>query len=334
MNEIPPHSLLAKSLGYDRLFDSPSLSDPVLKWLRSNRTRIDSAFDSSQNGNLKRWLEVFDKLPDIAVSEIDLQNAVSAGGDCSGEQLEQLRDGLLGMHPWRKGPFNLFGIGLDTEWRSDLKWQRIENLIDWENQLVLDVGSGNGYYGWRMLGQGARQVIGLDPFLLYVMQYGVLNRYFSTPANVVLPLPYSALPVDLISFDITVSMGVLYHRSNPIDHLLSLFHSLKPGGQLLLETLIIAGDSDEVLVPRDRYAKMRNVWFLPTVPQLVRWLERCGFTTIELADETITTEQEQRRTEWMTFESLADFLDPNDSSRTIEGYPAPRRAVLTARRKS
>ncbi|MEW8068099.1 MAG: DUF1698 domain-containing protein, partial [Candidatus Thiodiazotropha endolucinida] len=44
-----------------------------------------------------------------------------------------------------------------------------------------------------------------------------------------------------------------------------------------------------------------------------------------------TTIEEQRATEWMRFESLADYLDPADRSLTIEGYPAPRRAVFVAR---
>nr|WP_169730591.1 DUF1698 domain-containing protein [Carnimonas nigrificans] len=42
---------------------------------------------------------------------------------------------------------------------------------------------------------------------------------------------------------------------------------------------------------------------------------------------------EQRSTEWMTFQSLKDFLDPEDQHKTIEGYPAPRRALLVATRE-
>jgi len=32
----------------------------------------------------------------------------------------------------------------------------------------------------------------------------------------------------------------------------------------------------------------------------------------------------------MTFHSLEEFLEANDPTRTIEGFPAPRRAILTA----
>ena len=56
-------------------------------------------------------------------------------------------------------------------------------------------------------------------------------------------------------------MGVLYHRRSPIDHLLELKGCLQTGGELVLETLVIDGGLGEVLVPENRYAKMRNVWF-------------------------------------------------------------------------
>jgi tRNA (mo5U34)-methyltransferase len=98
----------------------------------------------------------------------------------------------------------------------------------------------------------------------------------------------------------------------------------------VLETLVIDGEGDRVLVPKGRYAKMRNVWFIPSLPLLENWLRRCGFERVTTVDVTRTTFEEQRSTDWMTFESLADFLDPADRDFTIEGYPAPRRAIVTA----
>ena len=41
-----------------------------------------------------------------------------------------------------------------------------------------------------------------------------------------------------------------------------------------------------------------------------------------------TTVEEQRSTDWMTFESLADFLDPNDANKNVEGHPAPLRDIF------
>jgi len=77
---------------------------------------------------------------------------------------------------------------------------------------------------------------------------------------------------------------------------------------------------------------MRNIWFIPTPAALQRWLRRCGFIDVKIADVSATSLDEQRSTEWMRFESLKDFLDPDDLSKTVEGLPAPRRAILVARR--
>jgi len=71
---------------------------------------------------------------------------------------------------------------------------------------------------------------------------------------------------------------------------------------------------------------------VPRVAQLSSWLEAAGFTSVRLVDVTATTTAEQRSTPWMTFESLAEALDPADPQRTVEGYPAPVRAALLAAR--
>ncbi|MCA9057214.1 MAG: tRNA 5-methoxyuridine(34)/uridine 5-oxyacetic acid(34) synthase CmoB, partial [Planctomycetaceae bacterium] len=206
--------------------------------------------------------------------------------------------------------------------------------VDLQNHLVLDVGCGNGYYGWKMLHHGAHTVVGFDPFLLYVMQFEVFRRYAREDIrHFVLPLADTDLPKQLHAFDTALSMGVLYHRTSPIDHLMSLWHALRPRGQLVLETLIIDSAKPEVLVPENRYAKMRNVWFIPSLPMLQLWLKRTGFDNVRVVDVSPTTTAEQRQTEWMTFESLPDFLDPLDTTRTIEGDPAPLRAMLVATRR-
>ena len=132
------------------------------------------------------------------------------------------------------------------------------------------------------------------------------------------------------AFDTVFSMGVLYHRRSPFDHLLELRDALRPGGELVLETLVIEGEKGMVLVPRGRYARMRNVWFLPSVAELEHWLLRAGFVAPRCIDVTVTTMAEQRSTAWMQFESLAQCLQAEDITRTIEGYPAPRRAILLA----
>jgi tRNA (mo5U34)-methyltransferase len=195
---------------------------------------------------------------------------------------------------------------------------------------VLDVGCGNGYHCWRMAGAGAHLVLGIDPTLLYLMQFLAVDHFLRVPAVAVLPLALEALPAGMTGFDTVFSMGVLYHRRSPMDHLRDLRRLLRRGGELVLETLVLDGPGDRVLVPEGRYSMMRNVWFIPAPDALVKWLGRNGFRNVRVLDVSTTTVREQRSTQWMRFKSLADFLDPDDPARTIEGLPAPRRGIFLA----
>jgi tRNA (mo5U34)-methyltransferase len=303
-------------------------------WVAKLPEQLAKAFDPAVHGNFTYWQKQVDSVPESAAS----QNKLDAGAiqigrpeDLSALEKEQLKTHLMALHPWRKGPYELFGIQLDCEWRSDWKWDRLKNHIaPLKHKLVLDVGCGNGYHCWRILGAQAKMVIGIDPLLLNVMQYHMIKRLHGEAPIYVLPLGIEQLPNNLKAFDTVFSMGVLYHRRSPIDHLLELRHLLKPGGELVLETLIINGSLGEVLVPEDRYARMRNVWFLPSCETLISWMKRCGFINIRLIDVTQTSAQEQRSTEWMTFNSLSSFLDPENPNLTCEGLPAPTRAMLLA----
>jgi tRNA (mo5U34)-methyltransferase len=248
-----------------------------------------------------------------------------------GEQAA-LEEGLQGLRPWRKGPFDFFGVTIDAEWRSDWKWDRLAPLLDFAGKRVLDVGCGNGYYARRVRGAGAATVVGVDPTLLFSCQSAAFDRYAPDPQWLLLPLPFEALP-KAQPFDLVMSMGVLYHRRDPLAHLSALAAQLAPGGQLVLETLVIPGDAQQVLVPPDRYARMRNVWFLPSVAALQRWLDRLGLES-HCANVAPTTPEEQRTTPWMPFESLREALAPDDESLTVEGLPAPHRALLVAEKRA
>lgn len=286
------------------------------------------------HGDMSRWQAAIDGLPHISAEKIELdQPWVSVSGQpIDGEQQRLIEAALQQFHPWRKGPFRIHGIEIDSEWRSDLKWQRLSpHLSDLDGRLVLDVGCGNGYYAWRMLGAGAGLVLGIDPTLLFVKQFEAIRHFLGKHHAVfLLPLGIECMPSSMALFDTVFSMGVFYHRRAPLDHLQELRDLLRPGGELVLETLVIEGRANEVLVPADRYAKMRNVWFIPSPATLQQWLERCGFKQVRMVDMTATRIDEQRSTAWMRFESLSDYLHPADSTRTQEGYPAPVRAIFLA----
>lgn len=286
-----------------------------------------------RHGDFKRWQGGFDALPDITPSEVHLNaSAVKIGVPADTSMpAETIELALKQLHPWRKGPFDLFGIHIDTEWRSDWKWNRLKNAIrPLDGRTVLDVGCGCGYHLWRILGAGAELAIGIDPTALFSMQFAAIKRYQPDEPAFILPIGIEAMPSGMACFDTVFSMGILYHRKSPIDHLLELKSLLNNGGELVLDTLVIEGDEQSCLMPHGRYAKMRNIWFIPSVEMLSLWLKRAGFKNIQVVDVSPTTTNEQRTTEWMTFESLADFLDPDDASLTIEGYPAPVRTIFTA----
>ncbi len=302
----------------------------ILKsWLETLPDLIDQKLDPSTHGKLPGWLETLDQLPNIEPSKVDLNIGKIQIG--SSDQTQSIESLLRNFEPWRKGPYDLFGTHIDTEWRSDWKWDRVAPHIQpLKYRRVLDIGCGNGYHCFRMLGAGAERVIGIDPGILSVMQFQAIKHFIPDQPIDVLPLGIEEIPQRSKAFDTVFSMGVLYHRRSPIDHLQELAGCLKPGGELVLETLIIDGEEGQVLLPKDRYAQMRNVWFLPSCPTLQAWLKRCGFTDIKLVDVTQTTIEEQRTTGWMQHYSLSEFLDPLDQNKTCEGLPAPKRAIFVA----
>ncbi|MGQ7274307.1 tRNA 5-methoxyuridine(34)/uridine 5-oxyacetic acid(34) synthase CmoB [Marinobacter sp. V034] len=309
-------------------------SEGKADWANQISDQLYRRFESNPHGDITRWHSALKQLPVLHNVDADMNSAaitLSTEGGLSDQQRADLETGLRGLMPWRKGPFSFFGLDIDTEWRSDWKWDRVAPyLSDLEGRRILDVGCGSGYHCWRMAGAGARQVIGVDPGLLFLMQFFSVKDYLNAPHVHMLPCRLEDLPPALNYFDTTFSMGVLYHRRSPLDHLLELRDTLKDGGELVLETLVVDGPEGYSLMPEDRYGMMRNVWFLPSCDTLMRWLERTGFRNARVVDVTATSTEEQRSTDWMRFQSLEDFLDPIDPTKTVEGYPGPLRATIVA----
>ena len=282
------------------------------------------------NGNIPKWTIALDALKAMPKGEIELNEPYISINQNSLDS-EIIVSAFKKLLPWRKGPFMFNNLKLESEWQGDLKWKRLQNHITpLKNRRVLDVGAGNGYFTLRMAMEGAKKVLGIEPFLLFNYQYAAIKSLIGNEINaMLLPIRLEEMPKSAI-FDSVFSMGVLYHQRNHMEHLLQLKDIMAPGAELILETLVVEGPKGYMLIPEGRYAQMRNVHCLPSVETLKSWLADANFNNIKVVDISKTSSEEQRRTEWIgdNAASLEDFLDPSDPSLTKEGHPAPTRVII------
>jgi tRNA (mo5U34)-methyltransferase len=262
------------------------------------------------------------------VTDVEIGDIIRVQTD-KAENYEPLAKSLK---PWRKGPFMIDDLLIDSEWRSYVKYNLIAPRLCLENKSALDLGCNNGYYLLRMYELKPRELFGFDPSERFFLQFSFINRFLNAPIDYFLKGAQN-LDEFLERFDTIVCLGVLYHRSDPIATLRAINGALRKGGELILDTLIIENEASVAFTPWKRYAKMSNVWFIPSLKALGAWLERTGFCDIETIAIKPTNSSEQRKTDWIDGESLDDFLDPDDKSRAIEGYAAPVRAYLRAAKR-
>ena len=317
--------------------------NPFLQHILSSRPPAEAAAltqvlatwqTDSKHGNWPKWEKRRQQLPSPASPTWSVKDGVvQLSTDAFGERESRTIEHLLRQFmPWRKGPYQIGQTMIDTEWRSDLKWDRLlPHITPLTGRDVLDIGCGSGYHLWRMLEAGAKRVVGIDPTDLFFMQHLIVSHFAPQVPIHFLPLALEQLPAS-DAYDTVFTMGVFYHRRDPFSFLKQCQRQLNVGGELILETLVVPGDSQTVLMPQDRYAQMSNVWFLPSVEAMLVWLKKAGFKHPQCIDIAMTNSSEQRQTDWIEGHSLAQFLDPNDASLTIEGYPAPTRAVFIAHR--
>ncbi len=288
-------------------------------------------------GNALKYSLALERLPDISIRFFlspELDRDIITVGDkyhIDPHSKKDMEKALFNLCPWRKGPFNIFGIQIDSEWKSWIKWKRfIDNISPLKNKRILDIGSSNGYYMFRMAFHDPFMVLGLEPQHTFYYQYLALQKYLNLKNVFCLPITFDELPPTGRYFDTIFCMGILYHRRSPLDMLIKIHELMVKGGELIVENLVISSDEDICLFPESRYAKMRNVFFIPSLKAMESWLKRSGFTNIECIDISVTNSFEQRKTAWIQTESLKDFLDPANNEKTVEGYPAPVRAIFKA----
>jgi tRNA (mo5U34)-methyltransferase len=286
--------------------------------------------------NIKPMREALDKIKQIDTSNFDIKfdDWIVIGDNNSLSTNEQniLYESAKALIPWRKGPFSLCGLEINSEWQSNKKYNLLRPYFNLKNKCVADVGCNNGYYMFRMLEDSPRKLVGFDPSAIFRTQFDFVNHFVKSD------IKYEMLGVEHIEyyetkFDFIFMLGVLYHRSDPISALKSLNKSLNKNGEIIVDSFIIDGEDEVCLVPHNRYAMIPNVYFIPTVNCFKNWLNRAGFTDINVLEITTTDDKEQRVTPWTFGMSLDDFRDPKDYTKTIEGYPAPKRVYLKAKKK-
>jgi tRNA (mo5U34)-methyltransferase len=271
---------------------------------------------------------IVDNLPNIENCEFKLQDTISLTcKDISEEDKKHINESALGLRPWRKGPFEVFDTFIDTEWKSFIKYNLLRTHFNLKNKIVGDIGCNNGYYLFRMLEDKPKKIVGFDPSALCKLQFDFINHFAKTDIKFEL-LGVEHLPFFEHKFDILFCLGVLYHRGDPVKTLKELYNSLNKGGELILDTFMIDGDEATALCPGKTYSKIPNIYFVPTIKALQNWSQKVKFNSFEVLEIKKTELNEQRRTDWILGESLGDFLDPNNSELTIEGYPAPKRVYV------
>lgn len=274
------------------------------------------------------WQEL-DKLPNYK-TKYDLDDVITiTTQELNKDQQDQIDTLARAMKPWRKGPFKINSLFIDTEWQSFIKYNLLEPYFNLEGKTVGDIGCNNGYYLFRMLKHKPKKLVGFDPSALFYTQFSLINHFIKSD------IVYELLGVEHLGmyehkFDVLFCLGVLYHRSDPIATLKSLYKGLENGGELFLDTFMIDGEEDVALTPFERYSKIPNIYFIPTINALKNWCYRAGFKDIEVLTIKTTDKTEQRKTDWIDSQSLEDFLDPQNPNLTVEGYPAPKRVYIKA----
>ncbi len=282
--------------------------------------------------NIKPRWEAIKSLPNPSNIQIQLNDTVEISMDMlSDEDEKNIYNCAKLIEPWRKGPFKVSTTFIDTEWRSNLKYNLLRPHFNLKDKIVGDIGCNNGYYLFRMMEDNPKRLVGFDPSSIPYCQFLFLDHFIKSD------IVFELLGVEHVEyyehkFDVLFCLGVLYHRPDPIGVLKSLFKGLNVGGELILDTFMIDGEEEVSLTPRDRYSKLRNIYFIPTVNALKNWCYRAGFEEIEVLAIVKTEHEEQRKTEWINTQSLTDFLDKENQDKTIEGYPAPKRVYIKAKR--
>jgi tRNA (mo5U34)-methyltransferase len=314
----------------DYLGSYPGLMTDSIRALRAKRHA------KFMEPRYQAMLNALSVLPEITVSRFSADSnivQIGAAQDLNTETKPLISQAIEAFIPWKKGPFDIFGEMIDAEWRSELKWNRVlPHLLPLKGRKVCDIGCNNGYFMYRMLPLKPELVVGLEPESRHALNFKFLQKYARAESLYFEPLGLEHMDLYPGFFDTVFCMGILYHHTDPIGLLKKIFGAMAKGGQLIVECQGIPGEEPIALMPESRYAKARGFWWLPTRACLEHWLKRSGFNKVETFEDLALTGEEQRRSSHAPIDSLEEFLDQDDPSKTVEGYPAPRRFYVSAMR--
>ena len=256
---------------------------------------------------------------EINLSSIKL-NSVNTFTELAQAKINKIIEQLT---PWRLGDYLIFNNLIKSEWNCDFRWKLIDKYIPFlNNKKVADIGANNGYFSFRLLEFNPSQLLCFEPNDLYNLQlYFIASLLKNNSIKIIKNGVENLINYDS-SFDFILFMGVLYHRENPIETLKNIYFALKANGVAIVESICIEGDSDLVLFPYKSYAKMKNIWYIPSESVLKYWCEIAGFRYIQKIFNYYVTEDHQKKSEHSPNESLSDFLS-EDGLKTVEGYPPP-----------
>ena len=314
-------SLLPSSAHFDEIL---SLHNTRMEWVNQNKK------------GFLRYRNPYERLRQFKARHVNCSAdhiTIGRPDEISQDEQREIKSSLKSFMPWRKGPFSVFGVDVDAEWRSERKWQRIiPELPDLKGKIIADIGCNNGYYMFRMAESEPHLVLGFEPSVQHYYCFKALNSMAGMGQLDIDLLGIEHIKYFETCFDVIFLMGIIYHRPSPIDTLRDIYTALQRGGTLIVESQGIPGNEPMALFPDKTYAKVPGTYFVPTGACLCNWMKKAGFSDIIFFHSHPMSSDEQRQTDWMQFESYADFIDSNNPQKTVEGYPAPCRVFLTGKK--
>jgi tRNA (mo5U34)-methyltransferase len=194
--------------------------------------------------------------------------------------VEEIRQEISGI-PWFHR-IDIHGVvTLGSEAPRALQWKSDAIDKDLSGKDVLDIGAWDGCYTFLAESRGARRVVAIDSCQGPSTPRGfqMAKKLLSSKAE------HHILDVRQLdrldgTFDRIFFFGVYYHLEDPYVALQQIFSKLKPGGILLLEGLVRAGNKPYLYAYRPEEVEP-TTYCAATVPWLRLTCQCIGFASVD-----------------------------------------------------